>query len=230
VVVTDRIVTLARWLDGQLEWMRHRAEVDEFLGDVERCARVVRGLARGPAEQKYLGPCGAPTPTVSRLDGEGLVMDGPPCEGDVYGPRGGSRGSCRSCGAEVAQSEREAWLDGEVRSRAFRIAHIADAYAVKDNTISQWHARGKLTAYWVTSAGLTVEWTVPPIDPDLEGDELAARQREIELELKARGPKVFYVGDVLDLAAADAIRRHEAATKRKRREAAKAAESERLSA
>jgi hypothetical protein len=136
----DPIVTLARWLDGHLEWMRHRQEADEFLRDVGECARIVRGLARGPAEQKYLGPCGA----LLLIEG----VEGPwPCEGDVYGIRGASRARCRDCGAEVAQEDREAWLDGEVRSHAFRAVHIADAYGVNVNTIRTWHARGLLTAH-----------------------------------------------------------------------------------
>ncbi len=217
----DPTAHAARFLAGQLGWMAHRAEVDEFVADVDAALRVVRGLARGPAEMRYLGPCGAPIAPEPREPGAELVAGwvDEVCPGDVYAPRGASGGRCRLCGAEVASGEREAWLDGEVRSRAFRPAHIADAYGVKDNTIVKWHARGKLKAYWVTGTGLTVEWTDPPLDPELTGDAKAEREAEIAAELKARGPKVFYVGDVLDLAAAEAVRRHEAATKRQRRAA-----------
>jgi hypothetical protein len=60
--VIDPLVALARWLTPHLEWARHRPEAGELLADIESCARVVAGIARGPAEQKYLGPCGALIP------------------------------------------------------------------------------------------------------------------------------------------------------------------------
>jgi len=210
-VRADPIVHAARYLAANAEWMRHRREVGEFLEDVEACARVVAGIARGPGEQKYLGPCGAerwPTEFDSDVrcpvDGEMVNLkcwncgwvrrEKPtPCEGDVYAYRGASKGRCKTCGGEVATSEREAWLDGEVRQHAFRAAHIADAYGVNVNTIRSWAARGQLV----------------PHGRDAEDRPL------------------FNVGEVLDLAAADAARRATEQAKRARRAAAReAAESE----
>jgi hypothetical protein len=143
--MTDPIAKLATWLAGNVEWMRHRAEVDEFLTDVEACHRVVRSIARGPAEQKFLGPCGAPIWTEN-LGGESGMreLEGPPCDGDVYAYRGARTGRCKTCGAQVDTSEREAWLDGEVRQHVFRAAEIANAYGVKVDTIRSWHTRGQL--------------------------------------------------------------------------------------
>lgn len=167
-VGTDPIVHSAWYLIAQVEWFRHRPECKDFLTDVEACTRVVAGLARGPQEQKYLGPCGAlliaaaPPQDGCDCGHEGLdswyhlkpcpvafLEQRSACDGDVYGPRGGSKGTCRTCGATVDQAEREAWLDGEVRAHAFRASEIEDAYGVKANLIRQWAtpARSLLTVH-----------------------------------------------------------------------------------
>lgn len=222
----DPIEGIAVKLGNHMEWLRHQRFADEFLTDVEAAARVVRGLARGRAEQRYLGPCGAETP----FDLHGLDVTAT-CEGDVYAivhsdGTTARTGRCKTCEAEVETSERRVWLDAEVRQYAYRAAQIADAYGLSDDTIRSWASRGKLPSYWVTDAGLTVPWTDPEIDPDLKGAERAAREAEVAIELKARGPRVHYVGDVLDLAAAAAAWRESERAKRARRAAAKAAESE----
>jgi hypothetical protein len=194
--MTDPIAKLATWLAGHVEWMRHRQEADEFLSAVDACLRVVRGLARGPSEQKYLGPCGGCCATCGCTPGwhvggnaatSGHRCEGDfgssTCDGDVYAYRGAKVGRCRTCGAEVATSEREAWLDAEVRAHAFRDREIADAYGVNVKTIRTWVTRGHLV----------------PHGHDADGRPL------------------LNVGDVLDLAAADAARRETDRAKRARR-------------
>jgi hypothetical protein len=156
--MTDRIAALARFLAANLDWWRHRPEVDKFARDIADCARRIRGLVDGPAGQKYLGPCGAdigepeagcpvncechkgPYYPCSEPGGCGSAGCGSrkTCEGDVYVRRGASVGRCRTCGAEVASGDREAWLDAEVRSRAFRASEIQDAFGVNANLIRQW--------------------------------------------------------------------------------------------
>jgi hypothetical protein len=144
----DLIVGASEWLQGGLEWLRHRQEVSEALSGFDAAVRVVRGIARGPREQKYLGPCGAERRVY--LDPEDFGgFDDITCEGDVYGPTGGHNGTCRTCGATVDQGERKAWLDDEVRSRAFRAVEIEDAYGVSANLIRQWAtpARGLVNVH-----------------------------------------------------------------------------------
>jgi hypothetical protein len=194
--VTDPIAKLALWLAGHVEWMRHRPEADEFLSDVDACLRIVRGLARGPSEQRYLGPCGAArSETLS--DETGVVVS-EECPGNVYAYRGAQRGACTTCGAQVATAERQAWLNELARSHAFTDRQIADAYPqLNVKTIRSWRDRGKLKTYYRTDQGIVVEWADPP-----EGAE-----RE----------KLHYVGDVLDLAAADAARRETDRSTRARR-------------
>ena len=235
--MTDPLIAAARFLEAQLEWMRH-AVADEqgqpyavaAFAEIAHCAGRLRGLVNGPSEQRYLGPCGAPIrydrcmaaaslsgSCVTMLEGfprcdegECVRMDRTECDGDVYGPRGGSRGRCRTCKAEVAQDDRQAWLDGEVRAHAFRAYEIAQAYGVSADTIRSWAARGRLKSYWRTDTGLTADWTDPP-----EGE---TRDR------------LHYIGDVLDLAAADKARLAGEQAKRARRAANRAADDERMSA
>ena len=144
----DVLVLAASWLAGHVEWMRHRQEAGEFLADVGAAVRVVSGIARGPASQRYLGPCGAPSWTEN-LGGEAgcRELEGPPCEGDMYAREGAQHGTCRTCGATVSTSERQAWLDGEVRSSAFRASQIAAAYGVSVKTIRTWAARGQIAEH-----------------------------------------------------------------------------------
>lgn len=206
VATADPVVEAARWLTGHLEWLRHRREVSEALSAFEACARVVRRLARGPAEQKYLGPCGAliVAPTDPGLacgcghDGLDAMFHLKPCpvastdwrhacEGDVYAPRGARVGRCRTCGAEVATADREAWLDGEVRGHAFRASEIEDAYGINAELIRVWAHRGVVTVH---------------------GHDV-------------RGRALYLLSEVLDVAAAQAAKRAEAEAKRARRAAAR---------
>jgi hypothetical protein len=197
--MTDPIAKLATWLAGHVEWMRHRQEADEFLSDVDACLRIVRGLARGPSEQRYLGPCGAETRGDFLAGGPNSgITEIYACGGDVYAYRGAQRGACTTCGAQVATAERQAWLNELARSHAFTDRQIADAYPqLNVKTIRSWRDRGKLKTYYRTDQGIVVEWADPP-----EGAE-----RE----------KLHYVGDVLDLAAADAARRETDRSARARR-------------
>lgn len=204
----DPITVVAGWLPLHLDWLRHRQEVDEALATIAAAARVVAGIARGPADQRFLGPCGAPAQVevTTITDTEPCYVDGQLCDGDVYAREGSSEGRCRLCGAKVGTAERRAWLDDEVRAHAFRAMQISQAYGVNVNTIRSWALRGRIPSYWRTNAGLVAVWTDPP-----EGE---TRER------------LHYVGDVLDLAAADAARRETERATRERRTAALAATSE----
>ncbi len=142
----------------------------QFLHAVEECRNVVQGTARGPGSQRYLGPCGAdldaPTSTLCPVDCEchtvpyvdcsepggcgsagcrrQVTTTSGHCDGDVYAWDGSQHGTCKTCGATVGTRERQAWLDGEVRARAFRASDIADAYGVNVNTIRSQAARGQI--------------------------------------------------------------------------------------
>ena len=150
----DPIEGLAVRLAEHLEWMRHHPAVDEHLAVIAECARVVRGTVNGPAEKRYLGPCGAPlvaiTPEVAAeqgIDPANAARGLAPCDGDVYGRPGAERGTCRTCGARVDQDARRAWLDDEVRQYAYTAKEIADAYGINIKTIRSWRDRGRLAEH-----------------------------------------------------------------------------------
>jgi hypothetical protein len=225
----DPLTLAAKWLGGQLEWLRHAVDgqgeayavgVFEEIGE---CAARMRSLVNGPAAQRYLGPCGAPLiaidPDVAAEQGihpANAALGLAPCDGDVYGPDGGTKGRCRTCGATVDQAERRAWLTEQVRDSdlAWTASGIADALNLNVNTIRTWaHERrsetgmllraAKLSTFWRNEAGQLVPWVEPPA-------QLTEAQRKAEI--KARGDRLHYVADVTALA-------REAAERRAQREA-----------
>ena len=218
--VTETTTTAAQWLLAQTRWLEWASDEQggpyaaAVMAEVADCASRLRSVVNGPAEQRFLGPCGA---EVTWDDDDNEIPRDRPCTGDVYGRPDAQQGTCRTCGARWPVEARRTYLGGEVRDHAYRAAHIADAYGISADTIRSWASRGKLRSYWVTAAGLTVPWADPEIDDRLKGEERAAREAEVAAELKARGPRVHYVGDVLDLAAADAARRENERAKRARR-------------
>jgi hypothetical protein len=217
----DPIVHAAHYLLANLTWLAHRAEVDEVFDDIGRCARRLQGLIDGPRAKKYLGPCGAPL-EPDWENGDDDPEDGPTsldvgtCEGDVYGPAGGKSGRCRTCGAEVDQGERRAWLDEQVVAHTadtpLRAKDIAHAIRINVNTIRTWshtvyddkgevRRAAKLSSYWWDG-----ERYVPWVEPR-EGEDV-----------KARGPRLHYVADVQKLAREAADRRAESEARRERRD------------
>jgi hypothetical protein len=205
------ITVAAHWLTPHLEWLRHQPAHDpdhhgntwsthQWLRDVEACARIVRGIARGPADRVYLGPCGEIIDccvSTECIQGETEVCDcwchkGEPdrCQGDVYGLPGADTGRCRTCGAEYDQGERQKWLTAEVRQRAYRASELEHAYGLTSATVRKWAERGLIVAH--------------------------GHDRQ--------GRPLYLLGEVLDVAASEAARREQARQKRERRRTAVAAQ------
>lgn len=177
--MTDPIAATALFLAGHTEWVRHRQFAGEFLADVDACVRIIHGIARGPSEERYLGPCGA---RVDEYANQRILLTRE-CVGDVYARLGAEAGQCRECGAKHDVAARKAWLDDVVRGHAFRASEIAKAYKINVNTIRSWAQRGQLVSHGYD-------------------------QQERPL---------YNIGDVLDLAAADAARRATNQARRTRR-------------
>ena len=121
------LAVVAGWLAGHLDWLAHRPEAGEAFADFTACARALRGVVRGPAEQRFIGPCEA-------------------CDGDVYVRDGADTGRCKNCGHEVDRADREQWLDEVRREWLFTAKDIADAYGLNVKTIRSWADRGHLIA------------------------------------------------------------------------------------
>jgi hypothetical protein len=140
-IVTDPLVAAARFLTSQLEWLRHAVDAQgepyavTAYAEIAHCAGRLRGLVNGPSEQRYLGPCRS---KVGWDDAGNEFERDEPCEGNVFVPLGGEKGTCRTCGARWAAADRREWLDGEVRAHAFRASEIEQAYGINANLIRQW--------------------------------------------------------------------------------------------
>lgn len=227
----ETIAVTANWLSGHLGWIRHAADDQggpyavTVFAEIGECASKMRAIVNGPSARRFMGPCGITLCSLCGQVEENHVCEGDIpvwiCEGDVYARDGARTGTCRTCGHRVATDERRAWLDDEVRQHAYRAAHIADAYGLSADTIRSWALRGKLRSYWRTEAGLTIEWVDPVLDDTLTGEAMRKRLGDISDEIQARGGRLHYVGDVLDLAAAVAARRGTEQAKRARRAAAR---------
>jgi hypothetical protein len=188
----DPLTRAAKWLTGQLDWLRHatgdqgEAYAAGVFAEIGDCAGRMRSLVDGPSDQRYLGPCGAWRFMDRELDEDRFVTEDAKfeCDGDVYGRPGADRGRCKTCGAQVSQDERRAWLDDAVRQYAYTAREIADAYRINVKTIRSWADRGLLAEH--------------------------GRDRD--------GRPLHNLGEVLELAAGDAARREEARATRARRQ------------
>jgi hypothetical protein len=205
--MSDPLIAAAWFLDSQLEWLRHA--VDEqgqpyavaAFAEIAHCAGRLRGLVNGPHEQRFAGLCGA---KVTWDDHDNEIPRDKPCDGVVFATLGAEKGTCRTCGARWAAADRRKWLEAEVRTHAFTAAQIAEAYGINVKTIRSWA-------------------TDRPESRDHRG-ALTRSATPARLRIHAvdrHDQPLFLVGDVLDLAAADALRRHEAQAKRARRTAAR---------
>jgi hypothetical protein len=229
----DPLGTLCSWLSNQLEWVRHALDdqrqpyAPTVHATIRDAASRIRAIVNGPHARRYLGPCGAPIvdddppadvyagcPNPGRCiaswdchAGKCGTIPAPTCDGDVYGRPGATNATCRTCHTQHAQNDRQAWIGDITRDRAYRAAHIADAHGIHVKTIRSWADRGKLTAWWSDGEQLH-EWTTLEVE-DGTIEQVKARLAEIADEVKARGPRLFVLGDVLDLAAADAARREQ---------------------
>jgi hypothetical protein len=135
----DTLDAIARWLMLHLEWARGKRWAEEFLADIEACAGVIRGVASGPKERRYLGPCGAECDVCD-------VPEPHTCEGAVYGGIGGRWATCKDCGARYDQAVRIAERAELAHGYWYTAAEIADAYGIPASTIRVWHHRGLLQA------------------------------------------------------------------------------------
>jgi hypothetical protein len=228
--MSDPIIDAARFIAANLEWLCHHPACDEALADIAAAARVVAGIARGPADSKYLGPCGAvlaataePCPDgCSCLAGARTALseacagcfcmttchpvvptdaEGQICTGDVYAHGGSNTGRCRTCGATVATADRQLWLDDLVRGHAFTDAWIAEALRVPVKTIRSW---------------ATDRAEVRDANGRLSRSASPAKLRAHTHDRQGRA--LYLLGDVADLAAADAARRDERRSNRTRRQ------------
>jgi hypothetical protein len=207
--MTDPLIAAARFLAAQLPWLAHaRTEqggpyAADVFAEIRDCASRLRGLVEGPADRRYLGPCGAGVEVEADDEFGDTMLLTVTCDGDVYGVAGAHTGRCRTCGAKYEQADRRIWLDEQVSGSdlAWTARGIADALSINVKTVRAWATphtsysgevlhEAKLRTYYRLGEHI-VPWTEPE-----QGEDV-----------KARGPRLHYVGDVRGLAREAAERR-----------------------
>lgn len=189
----DPIEGLTVRIGAHLEWLRHHPAVDEHYAVIAACARVLRGIVAGPAAQKFLGPCGAPRRC------EGLEPDDWP-EGD--------------CGNHEPHDahDREP-CDGDVYGRSGSAAgRCKTCGAEYDQGARRAWLDGEVRQYAYTAKEISDAYglNVNTIRSWLHRGLLVAHG-------EMGGRPLLNLGQVLDLAVADAARRETYRAERARR-------------
>ena len=96
----DPLVSAAKALAGQLEWLRHALDDQEpyavrAFAEIAHSAGRMRGLLDGPGDRKFFGPCGS---TITWDEAGEEVERAEPCTGDVHGHPDAQKATCRECG------------------------------------------------------------------------------------------------------------------------------------
>jgi hypothetical protein len=185
----DPLETAARWLATQLGWLRHRSYVTEAYADIRAACAIVRAIAAGPTERRWLGQCGADLDDDTR------------CPADLHAHPDARTARCRACGTRHDAAERRAFLDGQTRDQAYTARQISQAYPqIPEATIRSWAARGEIVA------------ELDPLPAGVEGPLWVHRD-------PAGRPRPRYVlGEVLALAAAKAAAKAQREARRVRQD------------
>lgn len=130
----------ARWLTRHVEWLRHRPEGAEAMGEIRYavgCARAAVDLA---AERVYAGPCDV-------------------CGAELYGRLAATVIVCRVCGTEYDVAVRRAWLLEAAADTLLTAAELSRALPglldrpLSVKTVRTWAATGRIVAHGVTATG-----------------------------------------------------------------------------
>jgi hypothetical protein len=160
--VTDPLIAAAQFLSAQLDWLRHATDEQGgpyaagVFAEIRDCASRMRATVEGPADRRYLGPCGAWRDHDSVCGCEGAAGCSVPetCEGDVYARDGAPAGRCRTCGTQYQRAERQDWIDTLRRDWLYHASEITEAYPeIKANTVSKWYSRGLLASHGEHNGG-----------------------------------------------------------------------------
>ncbi|MET7949232.1 hypothetical protein [Micromonospora sp. NPDC005324] len=131
----DPLIAAARWLAGHLDWLRRQAHAADAYRDFRSASVIVRSVAAGPTERRWLGQCGADLDDDQR------------CPADLHARIGARIAVCRACGTRHDVRERRAYLDGLTGDQAYTARQISLAYPqIPEGTIRTWAKRGELIA------------------------------------------------------------------------------------
>jgi hypothetical protein len=140
------ILSMSRWLLGQVEWLRHHPLGSQAVKDLGRAVSAARTAIDRPEDRVFLGICSA------IRDGGDL------CPVDVYAIVGETTAKCPSCGASHVVEDRRRKLlhvvDGQLLS-ATDLSRILTLYGqpVTQDRIWKWKERGRIAPHGVNAAG-----------------------------------------------------------------------------
>lgn len=129
---------IARWLAGQIDWIRHRPEAAQAFDELGDACRVLVRVVDRPADHWYAGRCD--------------------CGQDLHPVAGAKAIRCRECGVVHDLEARKAWL----LDQAEDVLAIANWCAATLNrlgvpttasTIRTWAERSRLASHGFDAAG-----------------------------------------------------------------------------
>lgn len=141
VQATHPLALVARWLSGQLGWLRHQMDADRALSGIEAACRAILAVVDRKPARWSLGPCGAALEPIVLI-----------CVEDLR-PISGARTVWCKCGAEwdVEARKRElldrlddTWLPATKATHMLRWLGEEQANA---NTIRGWAKKDWLMAH-----------------------------------------------------------------------------------
>lgn len=129
----DHPAAVARWLLGQVTWLRHHRAGGEAVDEITSAVNAVRRIVDRPAERIYAGPCAD-------------------CGGDMYGKPDAASVECRPCGLEYDVAGRVAWMKSQVYGRLVTAKEGAVLLSrfglpVQQKTIDKWFERKRLSEH-----------------------------------------------------------------------------------
>lgn len=195
--MTDPLTNSARFLAEHVEWMRHRPEADEFLAAIDAASRLMTNLIDGAPPQVYLGPCGALTGPPGRRV-HPITCN---CRDCMTMITAGPIGQPTECDGDVYARQHASV--GRCRTCSAEVDADARRQWLDDEVRSRTFRAVHIADAYSINVNTIRSWYAR--------GRLTAHNHE-------DGKPLFNVGDVLDLAAADAKRRAENEAKKARRE------------
>lgn len=179
------VATAARFLTGQLGWLRHRPEAAEALGELHQAALQLQRLLGGRPPRWYAGQCWE------------LLDDGQRCTAELYASPGASSVRCPECGKVHEAAYRKDWLLQEASDTLAHAELIARALtalgieAVTGSRVRNLAARGRLVAHGADAADRPLYRVGDVLDlvheqARVEAERVAKREARAEAKVARR--------------------------------------------
>lgn len=145
------MVVAARWLGGQLDWIRHQQHAMRVLNELRDAVKALRRAVDRPGDVWYAGPCSGFV--TDEYSGQQRY-----CGVDLYPPTGAEIIVCRQCGATYDRHTRLGELLVHVEDTLAHAEWIARAlagwgHAITAATVRGYARHGRIVAHGTNQAG-----------------------------------------------------------------------------